>query len=425
MIKKLFSFALILLSSQLFSQWTYHAPSSTSGLTRFYLDRANNVLYIGDFEGFRFYNIDLDLWTDITEEGVIGKETKCLTTHPNVSGRIVTGRVNAWFKGYMGLTNDFGATESITFESDGGSVLDVKYCPSDPDTMFSCAWSDITPGDLLKSTDGGQTWVQLSNYLHTVMTEVALHPSNKNLIYVSGDMKVTKSTDGGASWSTSFNGLPTNLGVYCISINPFKPNELLCSNDNAIYKTDDQGDNWVSKHNISAQFISYNPIYQNYVAAITFSPYTLFVSADSGETWQDKTNDFPGEDMRDVAFSKDGTELYILSKHGFYSTPVDLSAGNKFFTEQTVYFKSFPNPFNEKTNLHYVLPKTFSDIKIKIFNSLGQEIKSLSPSNNKPGENKYEITLSGNQGKSLALGIYHCNLYIDNSLVASTRLIRM
>jgi len=420
MIKRLFILSFILFTSQVFSQWSYYAPSSTAGFTQFYLDRQDNVLYIGDFEGFRFYNINMEVWTN----GVIGKEAKCLTTHPDFPGRIITGRVNAWFKGYMGLTNDYGVTESTTFESDGGVVLDVKYSPSDPDVMYSCAWSDVTPGDLLKSTDGGLSWIQLSNYLHTVMTEVAIHPTNKDIIYVSGNMRVTKSVDGGTSWNEANNGLPGGLGIYCLSMNPFKPNELLCSNDNAIYKTDDEGVNWVAKETSSVSFISYNPINQDYVAAITFSPYTLLLSNDGGETWEDKTNDFPGEDMRDLTFSADGTKLYVLSKHGFYSTPIDLSAGNKSFNNHRVFFNNFPNPFKEKTTLHYVLPESFSNVEIKIFNSLGLEVKRLSPQNDQSGDNKHEFINLNNQGNPLASGIYHCNLYVDNSLVASTRIIK-
>jgi len=146
------------------------------------------------------------------------------------------------------------------------------------------------------------------------MTEVALHPTDTDILYVSGDAGITKSIDAGNSWVESNAGLPSGYGIYCVSINPFKPEELLCSNDIGLYKTTDSGTNWVLKKNIATSFISYNPIYQDYVAAVTFSPYTVLLSIDAGETWSDITNSFPGEDIRDVVFSKEGTELYVLSK---------------------------------------------------------------------------------------------------------------
>ena len=424
MIKKIRLFLIVFIASfQVFSQWTYFEANASSGLTQFYLDPQENILYIGDIEGFRFYNIDTDIWTDITEDGVIGKETRCITSHPSVAGRIVTGRVDPWFKGYMGLTNDWGNTEEQVFESDGGVIQDVKFCPTNPDIMYACGWSDITPGDLLKSVDGGQSWSQLSGYIHQAMTEVALHPTNPDILYVSGDAKITKSIDGGNSWSVSNAGLPSNYGVYCVSINPFNPEELLCSNDIGLYKTTDAGASWIMKKNVSVSFISYNPVYQNYVAAITFSPYTVFLSSDAGETWNDITNSFPGQDMRDVVFSKDGTELYVLSKYGFYSTNIDFTGITQTYSNPNFHFTNYPNPFKDFTTITYTLTNSNDAVEIRIENNLGQEISRIKSMPNAKGNNAYQLNRLDIQGKALTSGLYYCSMYVNGDKKATIKLI--
>ncbi len=423
MLNKIFLFIFIITYFQVFPQWTYFESNSGVALTQFYLDPQNNILYIGDYEGFHFYEIDNDTWTDITEEGVIGKEVRCITSHPSISGRIITGRVNAWFKGYMGLTNDWGATELQVFESDGGVIQDVKFCPTNPDIMYACGWIDITPGDLLKSVDGGQSWSQLSDYIHVAMTEVALHPTNTDILYVSGDKRITKSIDGGNTWVEANVGLPEEYGVYCVSINPFNPNELLCSNDIGLYKTTDSGENWVLKNNVTTSFISYNPIYQNYVAAITFSPYQVLLSSDAGETWNDITDSFSGEDMRDIVFSSDGTKLYVLSKYGFYSRSINVSVGDESLSQSKFIFSIYPNPINHSATISYFLTEENADVEITIENNLGQQVRSIQSIPNAIGDNTYRLFKSDKDGKTLTSGMYYCSIYVNGSKKRTVKLV--
>ena len=318
---KILSFLFICVSIS-HAQWTNIGPSPTSGLTSLYYDNSTNNLFVGTFEGFHYYSIASSTWTSHEDVGWIGRTVHSIISHSAIPGRIITGRENAFFKGYVEISNDWGITNSVVYSSNGGGVTDIKNIPGNPDKFFACTWSDVAPGELLRSTDGGQNWSLLSNYLHYNMTEIAPHPSDSNIIYVSGDALVTRTTDGGITWDSVDTGLPQMLGVYCVSINPASPGILVCSNDNGIYRTTNAGGVWTQVDNHVCRHIEHNPANPNIAAGVTFSPYTIIISYDAGATWSDYSNGYPGGDTQDLAFSGNGLTLFIASQNsGVYSYP--------------------------------------------------------------------------------------------------------
>lgn len=62
--------------------------------------------------------------------------------------------------------------------------------------------------------------------------------------------------------------------------------------------------------------------------------------------------------------------------------------------------QNYPNPFNPETKINYTIPRS-GNVKIEVFNMLGQKVKTLVNTNQNAGY--YEITFSG---KGLASGMY-------------------
>ncbi len=83
---------------------------------------------------------------------------------------------------------------------------------------------------------------------------------------------------------------------------------------------------------------------------------------------------------------------------------VSAAAPNKFFVEQ-----NYPNPFNPTTNIAFGIPEA-SDVTIKIYNAVGQEITTLF-SGYKPA-GTYELTFDGS---NLTSGIYFYKIEAGNS----------
>jgi parallel beta-helix repeat protein len=67
--------------------------------------------------------------------------------------------------------------------------------------------------------------------------------------------------------------------------------------------------------------------------------------------------------------------------------------------------QNYPNPFNPSTLITYALPKT-SMVSIKIYNMLGQEVKSLLNSERQPGVYTIQWNGDNNFGQHVASGVY-------------------
>lgn len=368
------------------TEWVSIGPSDTM-IMCLHMDTTNNILFAGTIEGFQYYPFATGEWMQREDVGWIGRQVLSLTTCPSEPGWIITGRENAFWKGYMEISEDWGITNTNAYMSEGGKFVDTQNDPDEPDTYYACAWSDITPGDLLKSVDRGVTWSPLTNYLHTFMTEIAINPDNPNIIYVSGNALVTKSADGGATWTQASSGLPGSLGIYCVAINPGNPQILVASNDNGIYRTVDGGDSWtlVNSEDSDCQHFAFNPVNPEVVACVTFSPYRLLVSVDSGLIWEDWTGDYPGESMIDVAFSVDGDSLHVASTYsGVYSRQLSTTGMEDYDVPQPDYSilcQSSPNPFRQSTEIRYLLPAEGinsdqrSAVSLAIYNTSGRLIR--------------------------------------------------
>lgn len=84
----------------------------------------------------------------------------------------------------------------------------------DPDEINRIwAVSTTISGDrVFLSTDGGSSWKNKTKGLPDLpITSIAVHPTNKNRIWVGADIGVYQTLDSGATWSVFSNGLPNAI----------------------------------------------------------------------------------------------------------------------------------------------------------------------------------------------------------------------
>jgi len=112
----------------------------------------------------------------------------------------------------------------------------IAVHPTDPNTVYlggsaNYEWQPITriKQVVVRSTDGGQTWQDLSpndspaRTLHPDMHAIAFDPKQPTTVWVGTDGGVWKSTDGGRNWINRNTNLAT-LQFTGIAVHPNKPN---------------------------------------------------------------------------------------------------------------------------------------------------------------------------------------------------------
>lgn len=176
--------------------------------------------------------------------------------------------------------------ENNTQGSGQTNVYAVDQCLAQPNFMF-CG---TEPGEVYKSTDGGQNWTHSSMTLDfgSGVTAVEISPTNPLIVFAGGNKGVFRSTDGGASWT---NVLPqTNFGVNEILINP--GNELLvfAATDKGLYSSSDGGTTWTQVYTSACFDIKCKTNNSNEMYLMKDNPSLLicefFKSSNAGVTWQ-------------------------------------------------------------------------------------------------------------------------------------------
>lgn len=202
----------------------------------------------------------------------------------------------------------------------GGRVVAVTGVVGQRDTYYFGA----TGGGVWKSTDGGDTWIAVSDEFFKTGTvgSIAVSESNPNVIYagmgegcirgnVSHGDGVYKSVDAGKTWKNV--GLQTTRHIPRIRIHPTDPNTAWAAvlghifgphEDRGVYKTTDGGKTWrkvlYKTNQAGAIDLVIDPTNPDVLYAALWdvkrTPYSmesggpasgLFQSTDGGETWRD------------------------------------------------------------------------------------------------------------------------------------------
>ena len=124
-----------------------------------------------------------------------------------------------------------------------GNIGDIAVFQPDPNIVWvgtgeSCTRNSVGWGDgLYKSTDGGETFVNVGLADTHHIGEVLTHPTDPDVVYVAaqghlwgytGDRGLFKTTDGGRTWEKLTNGLPNDVrtGATDIQIDLNNPDVL-------------------------------------------------------------------------------------------------------------------------------------------------------------------------------------------------------
>lgn len=241
----------------------------------------------------------------------------------------VTAQPNVYYAGYTGggvwKTENAGHSWKAISDGSGmsGSIGAIAVAESDPNVVYVGTGEHPVRGQsssygngVFRSTDAGKTWSSLGLASTRQISQVRVHPSNPDVVYVAAqgdrwkgtsERGIYRSTDGGKRWTLVLEGTNPTSGASDLSMDPSNPRILYAAfwdhqrlpwqvrsggPGSGLWKSIDGGDSWTRLSEglpklmgkIGVAVSPANP--ERVYAIIEAEKGGLFRSDDAGKTWR-------------------------------------------------------------------------------------------------------------------------------------------
>ncbi len=239
--------------------------------------------------------------------------------------------------------------------------------PENSDIIWVAAqgplWNKGDERGLYKSIDGGENWEKvLGDEEWTGVTDIIIDPRNPDVLYAATWQRhrtvaayigggpgsgLHKSTDGGETWTELTKGLPgQNMGKIGLTISPQNPDVLyaaieLDKRTGRVYRSDNRGSSWkkmsdevsggTGPHYYQELYASPHQFDRIYLANVVAR-----VSEDGGKTFSYLPSRFVHSDYHVVAFKKSDPDCIIVGTDGGIYESLDLGKTWRFMSNLPV-----------------------------------------------------------------------------------------
>lgn len=150
---------------------------------------------------------------------------------------------DVFYVGYTSIskyTFSGGTGQELGTPNGSGKCDELAVSETNPLIMFASKGSTLS-----KSIDGGISWSQITTSLGSV-NYICIHPQNPNHIAIasSGSEKIYISTNGGLSWNSQKLNLP-NLSALCVAFEKGTKNGLYVGMYSGVYYINDEMSNYI------------------------------------------------------------------------------------------------------------------------------------------------------------------------------------
>jgi len=358
---------------------------------------------------------------------------------------------------------------SIIMSTDNGQTWQTRYTSTGPYwyddlQIFDDGTIYVVNGEVLKSTDNGNSWVKLNIPIQSA-TEIEFYDGKNGFIGNRGEA-FYRTTDGGMSFQKLLiPGMSAPQKIHCQD----SINYMLSANE--LYSTYDGGWMWkVNEFSTQPFDKTFNWMYLfDYFDGIVIglSKQRLFVTSNRGNTpvelslfsalpfgnkvvlqWttETETNNMGFEierkykygDWKKIAFSKgSGTSIrkifygyddyepkapailyYRLKQIDYngefeYSNEVEVLLGE--ISENYAIQQNYPNPFNPSTKVTFSLPEE-NKVVIKVFNAMGEQVKEIDRGVLSHGYFEQDFEMGTESS-----GMYFCQVLCTNTISGRTK----
>lgn len=226
-------------------------------------------------------------------------------------------------RGVFRSTDGGKSFQKVLYKDEYTSANEILMDPRNPNTLYAMLWSQqqsfiegqgfgASGMGIFKSTNGGNTWTQLSEGLPQILqANVAIAPSDSNILYAAiapgqGPIGFYKTTDGGAHWFQAIKGpgAPANIAqdmrplgrigggdLPTVTVDPKDPNVVYTAST-VMWRTMNGGMTWSAVRGAPGgddyQRIWINPNNPDIVFAV--ADQGAVVSANRGKSWSNWYN---------------------------------------------------------------------------------------------------------------------------------------
>lgn len=246
----------------------------------------------------------MGLWYSRTNDNWISGRTNSIAFHPTNPNIMYIGAAQGGvWKTTNGGVNWIPLTDNLSSLACG----DVAIDPQNPDVLYLGTGELNYSGDsqygdgIFKTTDAGVSWFQVATVsIGTRFSQIAVDPTNSNVVYAAGNYGVYKSTNAGVNWFSTGSGSNAN----CLLINPSNTQVIYTTVGGyylgAIYKSTNGAGTWVPLTNglsgsmgriqLAMASSNQNILYASVASPSTYGLLGLYKTTDAGDTWTLQTS---------------------------------------------------------------------------------------------------------------------------------------
>ena len=280
------------------NRWTPIGPSAAHGITRITADPHDPaILYAETFDSRLWRSRDSgESWAPI-DAGLPGF-VRAFAADGVASG-VLYAAVGSSANGALSVwtSTNRGGTWRQVFQGAGGAArIELTADPGTRGTLYQLA-----DGTLSKSTDGGRTWSCVpvlfgcSSGPTLILTGFTVDPASSERLYAINNVGlVYRSTDGGATWSDGAVLQPLfGLGVNRIAVSPSDPEIVYAwvsgggvTGRPCFARSNDRGESWTGVlTGVRCGELSVDPEDGQTLRILVGTERRLWTSRDGGETW--------------------------------------------------------------------------------------------------------------------------------------------
>ncbi|MFZ1518239.1 MAG: T9SS type A sorting domain-containing protein [Ignavibacteriaceae bacterium] len=366
-------FLCILLISSCYSQdfWEKtNFPSDNTSLYSVYsmITNASDDVLAGTYAKGIFKSTDLgNTWT---ESGLANHWI--ISFAKDNSGNIFAASIGSQFGSGVHKSSDQGSTWNKVWDALTG--MNCVYVDQTGNIYVCLNYSSEQSG-IYKSIDGGGNWAKIFSLTENIYSIIK---TNSGRILAAGYGKVFYSDNEGANWNTTTNGF--------VSFTPsaFAKNNqgevFLSTLGYGIYKTTDNGINWVNKTGAGWEYSSLIINSDGSIYAGTKGNW-IYRSLNNGDNWE-LVKSGMGEDKYVLSLLTNSTGYLFagMDYYGLYKSVnkvvTNIEEAITEIPEDFILYSNYPNPFNNSTKINYEIPVQ-SNVSIILYDALGKEVATL------------------------------------------------